>query len=274
MEELFENDEQKANGHKRDQERSRNYPAVSLETSIGELARIKEKMGAKAFSRQQVADAFGIKSPNSGSISQKLGALRQFGLLDYKSDGITISDLGRRILIPRSEENRLAAIQEAFLRPPLYQELLKDFGNDNLPEALPNLLVHDYGLTESGKDIAAKVFSDSAEFAGYLQNGILKNAPLETQRSETNIGNGNPVVEHQESTATKPLQLADETLVEVSEKWQTVKISVTGGKSILLKLPSDLVESDISIIKAQLDVFLLQIKLSANTSQEHTEVAA
>ncbi len=264
MSELFAQEEVQQNGHKKARERSRNYPGIPLERVIDFAQEFKTKVGVKT-SVKAVTDTFGVKKANSGTISIKLGSLRQFGLLEGRAENLILSDLAKKILVPVNQDTKTQAIREAFLKPDLYQELANDFNNESIPEGLANLLFHKYGITEAGKENAAKCFVESARFAGFLRDdGIFV------------ISEG--VGSEDKPVADPSLETTNQFRSDLLEKMppspvpngeQSMTISLTGQRRAVLMVPHDVNMNDLEILKAQIEVLGLRIRLNQQETQAH-----
>src|SRR4051812_21527957 len=87
------------------EERSRRYPAASIRDAIAYLEQIHVGVGMTAVSRDTMVQALGHSSVN-GASKTKLAVLSHFGLLDREGERYRISELGKRVLIPRSDAER------------------------------------------------------------------------------------------------------------------------------------------------------------------------
>jgi len=165
----------KSKENKVKKERSSAYPAVSLEEAINAVAELSKKLGSGPYSRETAAQALGYKGI-SGASATKIAALAHFGLLKKEGSAYKQSSLSKRILVQKTEEDNKKAISEAFLTPKLYARLFKAYAGKGLPTLLDNILYHDFGIILSSSKEAAETFKRSAEFAGLLKNGVLRNA--------------------------------------------------------------------------------------------------
>lgn len=251
-------------------DRSRNHPTVALSrtTEFGQEA--KRKLGYKPFSRKALGDAFST-NPSSGGFSSKIAATSQFGVFEDAPNGMMqISGLGKRIMDPISEADKRAALQEAFLRPPLYQELVQDFRGQRIPDELGNILLHGYRISPTAKDNCARVFLESARYAGLLNpENVLSDPRGETEESS----DGNEFdfaadIAHAFGLPKKGTSAA--TNAKVSAQ-QNVVISLTDGKKAQLILPHDITTTDIAILEAQFAVFKLQAKSPALISDNQID---
>lgn len=103
-------------------ERSPNYPAHPLTESVEHVTRLYAAEKRALVPYESVAKALGYTSL-SGRARVKIATLRKYGLVDEASSRVRVSDLAMRILFPRSDADKQAAIDEAGWRPELFREL-------------------------------------------------------------------------------------------------------------------------------------------------------
>lgn len=153
--------------------RSRLYPRYDLEEAI-KLIQILSKLGRKNVSEKSVAAETG-KSITNSSFLGRVSSAKQFALISKDGGKLSLTQLGNEIMFPLDDVTKADAIRKAFTMPTLYKELIDAFGGTKIPEyaSLGNRLLNDYGIEAGAKDIAAKNFVRSAEYAGVIQNGIL-----------------------------------------------------------------------------------------------------
>lgn len=158
---------------KQREERGPKNPSDNLETVVGMLHRVRDGIGFAPANRETIVEALGYQGI-SGTSARKLAALNHFNLLDRASNSTyRIGELGKRILAPRDEREVQAALAEAAKAPSLYQRLFARFGDSALPSLLPNILIREFGVLPQTADEVARLFRESAEFAGLLRNGVL-----------------------------------------------------------------------------------------------------
>lgn len=140
------------------------FPYQHLEESIGIAATVRE-IAVRACEWDQVAAKLG-QSPTGGGFRQKMIAARTFGLLNYKSKQVELTELGLRSLDP---ETAKSARVEAFLHVPLFDRAFATFGGQPLPP--PAAIEHtmeQMGVAPKQTDKARQVFIRSARFAGFF----------------------------------------------------------------------------------------------------------
>ena len=248
--------------------RSRNFPAMSLGKAVDWLSEIRDALGFKPFSKTMLAQAFNLSS-TSGSFFAKVGAMNAYGLLEGSSEQLRISDVGKRILAPQSDEDRRNAIQKAFQTPDLFADLLRDFGGSPLPQQLANRLLHQYSITAASKDVAAQSFIESARFAGLLEDsGVL--------RQPYSPGDDYPTAAPQPSTSAT-LEI-DKRIASVPQgfptflpNYQTFSFLTLTGKTMFIAVPEDLVLEDVQDLLDQVELIRRRTARRSRANDESTD---
>ncbi|MDF1504392.1 hypothetical protein [Roseisolibacter sp. H3M3-2] len=159
------------------EERGVRSPGFSLPEALELLRQVRTGVGYGRASRDTVAKAMGFTSLN-GRSNRAIGALTHFGLMERSgAAALQISDLGRRLLMPRDDVESRDGLAQAAMEPTLYQRLFGRFGGHGLPSLLPNILVREFGVHANTSEDVARIFRESVEFAGLLRHGILHTEP-------------------------------------------------------------------------------------------------
>lgn len=144
------------------------FPYVDLDTIVA-MARAMHENGGLALTRDQLAGAL-RQSPSSGSFMLKMGAARQYGILEQTAGGkYQLTNLGFAI-VSRDERKERAARAEAFLNVPLFRRTYDEFRGRQLPPrplGLENAFVQ-FGVAPKQKDNARLIFEKAAKQAGFL----------------------------------------------------------------------------------------------------------
>ena len=155
-------------GRKRAAAVNRPYPRRTLEDSLRVPQAIKDKNGGQPWAPDQVASAIGVGM--SGSYFYLTQAARDFGLTEGTREAakISITDLGKRAVYPRSDEERAQALLEAFFSVDIFKRLVEYYHGSKLPEEpyLTNTLNTEFGLDESLVDEFVGLFEKNARFVG------------------------------------------------------------------------------------------------------------
>jgi hypothetical protein len=143
------------------------FPYMDLENAIS-VARAMLDSGGLALTREQVAGAL-RQSPSSGNFILKMGAARQFGVIEQVQGKYQLTQLGFAIT-NKDEATERAARAEAFLNVPLYRRAYDEFRGRQLPprpHGLESAFVH-FGVAPKQKDTARQIFEKSARQAGFF----------------------------------------------------------------------------------------------------------
>jgi len=156
--------------------RSVAYPAISLPEAIDYTSRLRKELGKGPYSRELASQGIG-HAMISGAAAVKIAAMTHYGLLDRVGNAYSQSVLAERIILETSESDKIAAIIEAVKSPKLFSDLFNRFAGHALPVMLSNILVREFRVDEKVSVKVVKVFTESAEFAGLLRNGIVTESP-------------------------------------------------------------------------------------------------
>lgn len=208
------------------QQRSVAYPGFNLESSIESVKTLRLKLGDGPYSREQAAIELGYKGVN-GVSATKIAACVHFGLLDRTNNTYSLSELAKSIIASTSENEKLSSIVEAIKTPVLFSKIINAYDNQSLPLSLNNILDRQYGIISKKSKTVAKLFKESAEFAGILHNGVISSTGRFID-TDTETLNKNTVAEAKKSE---------------KESYQQEKINnkfinlVIPGTEVILRLP-------------------------------------
>jgi len=246
-------------------ERSKAYPGAPLEDCVRYTSQIKKELGRGSHDRESLAKAMGFGSV-SGAVSPKIAALVHFGFLNRTAAGYELSDYSKSITDPIDERERTQAIRVAFSRPYLYQEILSKFEADGkIPSQLATHLHRFHGITDAASSSAAEIFVSSGRFAGVLDedNNILRDTVV--QKTEETMTAIDPQVPAIRASAAQPPVVpapsAQHAPASGLLNQQRFEFAITGGRTVVLTVPSDLNQKDIKVIRKQIELLELQVNL-------------
>lgn len=144
--------------------RSPNYPAIPLGDLLVNLERYVANEGRAPVDVETAAKALGYSGLN-GAARTRMGAMKQYGLLQGRDDAVKISDLGLRIAFPSSDDDKREALREAALAPDLFRELYDSYP-DSSPDAVKAYLIRVRQFTPDGASLASRSFKQTMDFAG------------------------------------------------------------------------------------------------------------
>ena len=164
--------------------RSPNFPAVDLETAIQLAIDLYNGVGKGQFTPIDAAKAWGYNTA-SGPVKVRIGALRQYGLIDGRrgknAENPHLSMRGLTLALGNSNSSEYAeALREASVAPPLFYEL-----RQTRPEAadgvLREFLVIHKNFTSDGAERFIDVYKSTIDQVRSLsehdQEGISDDQP-------------------------------------------------------------------------------------------------
>jgi hypothetical protein len=144
------------------------FPVLDLGEAASVLARASQHGWEHTVA--EIAGYMGHATTNSGAFRAKLAALRDYGLVSGRGESLEITQVGRRIAIPETGEERLTALQEAFANTvfgPLYQESVK--GSPISIDSIGRRAVNRLGVAPASQGQFREVFVRSAAAAGLAE---------------------------------------------------------------------------------------------------------
>lgn len=134
--------------------RSPRYPRHSLVKSIEMTRKLFSGAHQARVDVDAAAKVIGYSGSGGGAAASALGALRQYGLVDGLRGDVAVSDLAMRILQPMNEDERIAALHEAAMKPEIFERIVEQFGG-RLPgsnEPIKAYLIRQEAFSPSGAD--------------------------------------------------------------------------------------------------------------------------
>ncbi len=173
-----------------ERERSPNYPAYSLESCVGYARMIWGKVRRNAGGLEILAKALGVNAV-SGPVRSKIGALRQYGLLDGRGNALRLTDRAMALAVRKPGDPEYdEAVRAAALAPGLFATLAERADNDD--DALRWHLMQTLKFSEDGAKRAVRSFRETMAFAKLGANdytqGNEESAPEDTFLSASVTG--------------------------------------------------------------------------------------
>lgn len=130
------------------------------------------------LNNDRLAKLLNYKGANNGSYQRKLKALRDYGLIEGRTD-VKVSLRGESILYSKSEEKE-RAILSAFLSLPLWNNLFETYGK--------NLPTNDFWLHI--KEITGCSSKDAQETEGFIKEAFAKDVSVISDKWISTIDRG------------------------------------------------------------------------------------
>lgn len=146
------------------------FPIYPLSTAL-EIAKKIETEYAGSLTEATLAIALGASAKSSG-FQLKVLTAKQFGLLLKQGDNLVTTQLAKSIFKPLSDEEKPAALAQAFCTIPLFEAVSNKYQGSPLPpdEALRNVLEREFKVTHERVSSAQSMLINSAKTAGVLQD--------------------------------------------------------------------------------------------------------
>jgi hypothetical protein len=147
--------------------RSPNCPTITLKDALDRGRKIYTKEHTHEADRKVIAEDMGYKGL-SGASATVIGALRQYGVLEGRGDGLKISDDAVAVYeLPKDAPEHQAALKRLAFLPALFEEFKTQYG-DRLPgEAnLRHTLIKKGFLPDTANDVISTYQENLALVAG------------------------------------------------------------------------------------------------------------
>ncbi|MFN2526661.1 MAG: hypothetical protein ABR505_10455 [Actinomycetota bacterium] len=159
-------DAESSPGSRKRQRGTTPFPYADLEDAVRIAKGVWSEAGAGTAQLDRVAVVTGHKNERSGTFRVRAAAARLFGLLDWKGMDVVLTDLGRRIVNPGTEQ---PARVDAFLKVDLFKRLFERYRSQQLPgsKALEREMVAE-GIAPNQGENARRTFLAAAKQAGFF----------------------------------------------------------------------------------------------------------
>ncbi len=148
-------------------QRSPNYPGVDLPTAIQHVRDLYSKVKGGEFTILDAAQNWNL-SAGSGGVRRRMGALRQYGLIEQrKGDTAKLTSRSLTLVLRHQASNEFKeAVQEAILTPDLFKELYETGKYQSADDALKQHLVIEKRFSDEGASRFIEVMKESFNYVG------------------------------------------------------------------------------------------------------------
>ncbi len=148
------------------------FPKHPLRLALQIPSALEEKNSGNPMPPTDVAIAI-AKSPGSSDYRMLLSSSIKYGLTtgSYNQAKVSLTELARDILEPKSEDTKKRALAQAGFTPPLFGRIFDAYKNKKVPDQqfFQNALVRDFGVAREQAARCAAVFQDNAEYLGLVR---------------------------------------------------------------------------------------------------------
>ena len=160
-----------ASGSKRSYLRQADVPNASLDDALRVPQAIYDHYAGKPTSPLHVAKALNV-DPKGSQLRVLAGAAAAFGLVEGGAQAASIAptDLARRIIRPRAEDEDILSKREAVLKPRVFGDFLRDYDGSPFPrnDIALNVL-EGMGVPRSKADEVFERIESSARSVGFIE---------------------------------------------------------------------------------------------------------
>lgn len=249
-----------------EREKSTLYPNATWKDCF-DFVKTVDSFKLKSVAYLEVAKKYGLNSVTTKSFTSKISSSKQFGLITTNQSTIQLTDTCKRLLYPTGGAIRSIELA-CFSMPPLYNKLIASFDGKALPteSILGNILMTEYKIARAVKDVAARIFLESAEQLSLIQGGVLtysesENVPLLSEEVETPLETNHMNASKEYETTT---DVTNHTL-SMENKYITQAIPMKSGNVAKIIIPIDSDEEELLMLRDMLNVILTRkfnLKLS------------
>jgi predicted nucleotide-binding protein len=146
-------------------------PTASLDDALRLPQAIFDHYAGKPTAPFNVAKALNV-DPKGSQLRLLSGAAIAFGLVEGGAQAlaITVTELARRIIRPRTEYEDVEAKREAVLKPRIFGEFLRNYDGNQFPrEDLALNVLEDMGVPRDKTGEVLERISDSARSVGFIE---------------------------------------------------------------------------------------------------------
>ena len=150
---------------------TRAFPKNTLKDALRIAQSIHDNNADEPYDRLDLAKSLGY-SPGSSVFRTLIISSGRFGLTKggYIADKISITQLGKSIVSPKSEQEKGESLKQALLKVDLYKKFFSRFDGHKLPkrEYLKNTLYRDFGIPASDRDECYDMIIKNAKELGVI----------------------------------------------------------------------------------------------------------
>jgi predicted nucleotide-binding protein len=149
------------------------YPKVSLIDALRLAESIRDNNASSPYNRIDLAASVDL-SPESSTLRTLITASNKFGLTEgsYAAEKITLTDLGRKIVSPTSDEEKAQGLMTALYMVDFYKDFFERFKNHRLPrkDLLLNTLEREFHIPRADRDQCYELLVKNATELGLLKD--------------------------------------------------------------------------------------------------------
>lgn len=147
------------------------FPKFSLKNTLAVAQSIEDNHAGEPYNYLDLSESLG-KSPQSSSMRMLVSNSYRFGLTtgSYCAEKIALTELGKSIVAPRSDKEKMDGIAAALLNFNLFKEFIKVYDQKKLPadNLLRNILIRDFSIPATDADACLASIKQNFEDWGLI----------------------------------------------------------------------------------------------------------
>jgi hypothetical protein len=136
------------------------FPKNTLKVALKIAQSIEDNNAGQPYNKLDLAQSLNY-SPESGSFRALITASSRYGLThgSYKAEKISLTDLGRSIVAPRTDEERNAGLLKSLENIDLFKKFFDRFDQAKMPrdDLLKNTLMRDFGIPKEDANACLEI---------------------------------------------------------------------------------------------------------------------
>jgi len=148
------------------------FPKHSLEEALKVAEALENANGGKPLPPVETATALGL-SPGGSGFKMILSSSIRYGLTSgsYNQERISLEELGRNIVEPKSPREKRSALVTAAFLPTTFKSIYEYYKGKKLPEAsfFQNTVVREFEVPREHAEKCISVFNANIEFLGLVR---------------------------------------------------------------------------------------------------------
>jgi hypothetical protein len=167
----MENHESKDDSEEKRKYTATPFPKNTLKDALRLAQSIQDNNAGQPYNRLDLAQSLNY-SPESGSFRGLITSSNRYGLTQgsYQADKIALTELGKSIVAPRSDEERNEGLLRALKNAELFKMFFERFDQAKLPrdDLLKNTLIRDLGIPQEDVDSFVNILKKNLTDWGLL----------------------------------------------------------------------------------------------------------
>lgn len=224
-------------------------PSSSLDDALRVPQAIFDHYAGKPASPMQVAKALNV-DPKGSQLRVLAGAANAFGFVEggAQASAISVTDLARRVLRPKEENEDLTAKREAVLKPKVFGDFLRKYDGHPFPrQDIALNVLEEMGVPREKAEEVLERIDGSARSVGFIEEIKNKNyvtlqgtsttkddGDSTTQESDADPGDEEPPPKADHRTAVPPPAIqprGTEMVAAIADDQRRKRVFVTHGKN-------------------------------------------